>query len=139
MRFIHTADWQIGKVFRFVDNATMGLLQEARLGAITRLGELARVHGVRHVLVAGDIYDMEALAPRSLNQPLERMRTFTAIQWHLIPGNHDPHRSNGLWDQLVRKSLPGNVHIYLAPEPAIFDAESFALLPAPLFHRRALG
>ena len=31
IKFIHTSDWQIGKVFRFVDNATMGLLQEARL------------------------------------------------------------------------------------------------------------
>ena len=39
VRFIHTSDWQIGKVFRFVDSSTMGLLQEARLRAITRLGE----------------------------------------------------------------------------------------------------
>ena len=39
LRLIHTSDWQIGKVFRFVDNATMGLLQEARLRAITCLGE----------------------------------------------------------------------------------------------------
>ena len=27
VKFIHTSDWQIGKVFRFVDNATMGLLR----------------------------------------------------------------------------------------------------------------
>jgi hypothetical protein len=32
LRLIHTADWQIGKVFRFVDDATMGVLQEARHG-----------------------------------------------------------------------------------------------------------
>ena len=74
LRLIHTSDWQIGKVFRFVNNATMGLLQEARLGAIARLGELAGEHAARHILVAGDVYDMEALSPRSLNQPLERMR-----------------------------------------------------------------
>lgn len=97
-KLIHTSDWQIGKVFRFVDNATMGLLQEARLRVVTRLGELAREHGARHVLVAGDVYDMEALSPRSLNQPLERMRNFSAVHWHLLPGNHDPQRPNGLWD-----------------------------------------
>ena len=39
LRLIHTSDWQIGKVFRFVDNATVGLLQEVRLRAITHLGE----------------------------------------------------------------------------------------------------
>jgi DNA repair exonuclease SbcCD nuclease subunit len=138
VRLIHTSDWQIGKVFRFVDNATMGLLQEARLRAVTRIGELAREHGAGHVLVAGDVYDMEALTPRSLSQPLERMRIFSAVHWHLLPGNHDPHRPNGLWDQLVRKGMPANVHIHVSAEPAMYDEESFALLPAPLFHRRAL-
>jgi len=139
IKLIHTSDWQIGKVFRFVDNATMGLLQEARLRAVTRIGELAGEHGAAHVLVAGDVYDMEALSPRSLNQPLERMRNFSAIHWHLLPGNHDPHRPNGLWDQLLRKGVPANVHIHVTAEPAIYEEESFALLPAPLFHRRALG
>jgi DNA repair exonuclease SbcCD nuclease subunit len=138
VRFIHTSDWHIGKVFRFVDDATMGLLQEARLTAITRLGELAGDQGARHVLVAGDVYDMEALSPRSLNQPLERMRNFGAIQWHLLPGNHDRHRPSGLWDQLFRKGLPGNVHVHVAPKPETIDADSFVLLPAPLHHRRAL-
>ena len=138
LRLIHTSDWQIGKVFRFVDNATMGLLQEARLRAITRLGELAKEKDARHILVAGDVYDMEALSPRSLNQPLERMCNFAGVHWHLTPGNHDHYRPNGLWDQLRRKGLPGNVHIHTAPESVIFEDDSFALLPAPLHHRRML-
>jgi DNA repair exonuclease SbcCD nuclease subunit len=138
VRFIHTSDWQIGKVFRFVDDATMGLLQEARLTAITRLGEFANEHGVRLVLVAGDVYDMEALSPRSLNQPLERMRNFDAINWHLLPGNHDPHRPSGLWDQLLRKGVPDNVHIHIAPESVTINGDSLVLLPAPLHQRRTL-
>ena len=116
----------------------MGLLQEARLGAITRLGEFAGERDVRHILVAGDVYDMEALSARSLNQPLERMRNFARVQWHLLPGNHDPHRPNGLWDQLLRKGLPDNVHVYTLPEPTILEEEQLVLLPAPLHHRRTL-
>ena len=138
VKFIHTSDWQIGKVFRFVDDATMGLLQEARLRAISRLGELAGEHGADHVLVAGDVYDMEALSPRSLNQPLERMRGFSSVHWHLLPGNHDPHRPNGLWDQLLRKGLPENVSAHIVREPVVLENEGFVLLPAPLFHRRTL-
>lgn len=136
LRILHTSDWQIGKVFRFLDSAAMGLLQEARLRAITRIGELAGANGAAHVLVAGDVYDMEALSPRSLNQPLERMRNFSSVQWHLLPGNHDPHRPNGLWDQLLRKGLPDNVHVHTTATPAIF--EDVAILPAPLHHRRRL-
>ena len=138
IKLIHTSDWQIGKVFRFVDNATMGLLQDARLQVIAKLGDYAITHGARHILVAGDVYDKEALSPRSLNQPLERMRSFAEIQWHLLPGNHDPHRPNGLWDQLLKKGLPKNVHLHIRPEPANFEEEGFVLLPAPLFHRRTL-
>ena len=138
LRLIHSSDWQIGKVFRFVGNATMGLLQEARLGAITRLGDLAVDHGVRHVLVAGDVYDMEALSQRSLNQPLERMRNFEKVTWHLLPGNHDPHRQHGLWDQLLRRGVPDNVIVHVASEPRLFESDGFAVLPAPLQYRRTL-
>ena len=138
IKLLHTSDWQIGKVFRFVDNATMGLLQEARLKAITRLGELAGKHGIRHILVAGDVYDMEAMSPRSLNQPLERMRGFTGVQWHLLPGNHDPHRPNGLWDQLLRRGLPDNVHVHIVAAPVIFEDNAAVLLPAPLRYRPML-
>ena len=140
IKLIHTSDWQIGKVFRFLDNGTMGILQEARLRAITRLGELAVAHSAGHILVAGDVYDMESLSPRSLNQPMERMRSFVNVnvQWHLLPGNHDPYRPNGLWDLLLRKGLPDNVHIYIKPEPVTLKEVGSVLLPAPLFHRHTL-
>lgn len=139
LRLIHTSDWQIGKVFRFLGNASMGLLQDARLRAITRLGELAGTHGAHHVLVAGDVYDMEALSPRSVNQPIERMRAFPSVQWHLLPGNHDPHRPNGLWDQLLHRGVPDNVQVHASPEPVMLEPDGFVLLPAPLQHRRAIG
>ena len=137
-RLIHTSDWQIGKAFRFVDDATMGLLQEARLQAIEQLGGLAHEHGAQHVLVAGDVYDMEAPSPRTLNQPIERMRKFEGVHWHLLPGNHDPYRPNGLWDQLLRRGVPDNVHIHTQPGLVLLDEGSLALLPAPLHHRRTL-
>lgn len=136
-RVIHTSDWQIGKVFRFVDEKTMGLLQRARLDAITRIGQHAQAQDARCVLVAGDVYDMEALAPQSLMQPLERMRAFEDVAWHLIPGNHDPHRPNGLWDQLTPR-LPPNVHVHTAPEPAEIGDGAAVLLPAPLHRKQAL-
>ena len=116
----------------------MGLLQEARLAAITKLGEIATAKGVRHIVVAGDVYDMEALAPRSLNQPLERMRKFEQTMWHLLPGNHDPHRPHGLWSQLLRMGLPDNVIVHVDSEPRVFENDGFVLLPAPLQYRRTL-
>ena len=138
VKFLHTSDWQIGKVYRFVDDGTMGLLQEARLAAITKLGELAIEHDAYHIVVAGDVYDMEALAPRSLIQPLERMRKFEKVIWHLMPGNHDPHRPRGLWGQLMRRGVPDNVILHLTSEAKVFESDRFAILSAPLQYRHML-
>ena len=138
-RFIHTADWQIGKVFRFVDGTEMGGLQLARLEAITRIGELANEHQVRHVLVAGDVYDHATPSPHTRNQVVERMRAHSSVQWHLLPGNHDPFQPNGLWDQLRRRDLPDNIHAHTEAAATIIEQYSAVLLTAPLQHRRTLN
>ena len=139
MRLIHTADWQIGKVFRFVDQATMGVLQEARLDAITTIGRLARERGTAIVLVAGDVYDCASAEDRTLGQALERMRACSDAQWHLIPGNHDPHQPGGPWERILRRGLPANVVVHLEPVPASLAEGAVQLLPAPLARRRALA
>ena len=90
MRFIHTADWQIGKVFRFVDDATMGVLQEARLEAIATIGRLALAEDAPTVLVAGDIYDLASAEDRTLGQPVERMRAFADVALAPDPGQPRP-------------------------------------------------
>ena len=138
-RFIHTADWQIGKVFRFVDDPAKGGLQLARLEAITRIGELAVEYDVGHVLVAGDVYDHATPSQRSRDQAIERMRTHGSVQWHLLPGNHDPYQPNGLWDQLIRRRLPDNIHAYTESAVTVIEQDVAALLPAPLQHRRTLA
>ena len=138
-RFIHTADWQIGKVFRFVDDTAMGGLQLARLEAITRVGNLAIEHDVRHVLVAGDVYDHATPSPRTRNQVVERMRACASVHWHLLPGNHDPYQPNGLWDQLRRRGLPDNIQAHTRSALTILDQDAAVLLPAPLQNRRTLN
>jgi len=130
MRFIHTADWQIGKVFKQF-GAKEETLRQARLAAIERLGKLARTHGAHHVLVAGDIYDNEAPNPITLRAPIERMKPFADVHWHLIPGNHDPHRPEGVWDRVAQLGLPAHIHLHLTPVPVPLSDEAF-LLPAPL-------
>src|SRR5262245_26235462 len=100
MRFVHSADWQIGKVFKQF-GAKEESLRHARLTAVERLGEFAAANGARHILVAGDVYDSDAPSPITLRAPIERMKPFVDVHWHLLPGNHDPHRPEGVWDRLL--------------------------------------
>jgi len=136
MRIIHSADWQIGKVFKQF-GAKEESLRQARLAAIERLGAHAKSHGVHHILVAGDVYDSEAPNPHTLRAPIERMKPFADVHWHLLPGNHDPHRPEGVWDRVAQLGLPPNIHLHLAPTPCALDDHAF-LLPAPLLRKSEL-
>ncbi|MCX2562564.1 metallophosphoesterase family protein [Acetobacter thailandicus] len=140
MKFLHTSDWQVGRTFGFAGDVAQGALQAQRVEVIHRLGLLARSHGVHHVLVAGDIYEHETPARLTLHQPLERMREFSDIRWHLIPGNHDAHTPDGLWSRLLRNgSLPENVIFHGKPGAVLIDeAENAWLLPAVLQRRHVL-
>jgi len=137
MRFIHASDLQIGKVFNYFDPGVAALLQDARQGAVGSLGEAAMRAGATAVLLAGDVYDKQQLTQQTLLKPIEAMRRFPRIAWHLIPGNHDHLRESGLWDRLARAGLPANVHLHLAPGAAPIgedDGRPVMLLPAPLSH-----
>ena len=136
MRIIHSADWQIGKVFKQF-GAKEESLRQARLAAIERLGAHAKSNGVHHILVAGDVYDSEAPNPHTLRAPIERMKPFADVHWHLLPGNHDPHRPEGVWDRVAQLGLPPNIHLHLAPTPFALDDHAF-LLPAPLLRKSEL-
>jgi DNA repair exonuclease SbcCD nuclease subunit len=137
MRFIHTSDWQIGKTFGFADEAAQ-LLRDERVEAVTRIGQLARAQGASAVLVAGDVYDVQTPLERTLRQPIERMRAFGDIQWHLIPGNHDPHTERGTWARLLRLAdgLPENIHVHVTPAPVALGGGAW-LLPGVLTRRHA--
>lgn len=141
MKIVHTSDWQIGRTFSFVDDETLGALQVERLNVIQRIGALARQEGATHVLVAGDVYEHETPSERTLRQPMERMRQFADISWHLIPGNHDAHTPQGVWSRLLRdNAVPDNVRLHLEPGPVLLDgAHNVWLLPAVLQRRHTLS
>jgi DNA repair exonuclease SbcCD nuclease subunit len=129
-RFLHSADWQIGKPFARYGQ-TGALLRAARLDAIDRLAQAARQRGAFHVLVAGDVYDTETPDALTRRGPVERMRRHSDLHFWLMPGNHDPHRPGGLWQKLATDGLPSNVHLMLEAAPVTI-APNVVVLPAPL-------
>ena len=132
--FLHTADLQIGKVFGGLPRDLAVSLTEARLAAIDRLAESATTAGARHVLVAGDVFDSDALSAKTVRQALARFGRHGGLTWHLIPGNHDAHRPGGLWERLLADQPPANFRAHLKPAAAEID-HGVWLLPAPLYGR----
>jgi DNA repair exonuclease SbcCD nuclease subunit len=130
-RFIHTADWQLGKPFTNLPADLAGELQAARFAVVGRIAEVAASRSARHVFVAGDVYDGENLSNATLRRGLERMAEHPNIQWLLLPGNHDPARAGGVWDRIQRFGAPANIVLVLNSAPISLDG-NVVVLPAPL-------
>ena len=135
-RFLHTADWHIAKAFGEFPSDRAALLREARLTAVSRLAEVARSHAVKHVLVAGDIFDGAGLPDRDLRKGLSLLKAAGDLQWSLLPGNHDPDQERGIWDRIAQFGLPENVQALRAAGPHRLERDVL-LLPAPLDQRHA--
>ena len=137
-RFLHTADWHVGRPFSGFPSHVAGLLTEARIAIVPRLAEAARHAGVEHVLVAGDVFDSEIVETSVVRPVLDGMAAAEHCTWHLLPGNHDPARAGGLWEALRAAGLPHNVMLRDQPE-ATEIAAGVWLLPAPVSARFSSG
>jgi DNA repair exonuclease SbcCD nuclease subunit len=89
MRFLHTADWQLGMTRHFLAGDAQPRYSAARRDAVAGLGTLAAEVGAEFVVVAGDVFEHNQLAPQVIGQSLEAMRAI-GIPVYLLPGNHDP-------------------------------------------------
>ncbi|WP_311946718.1 metallophosphoesterase family protein [Halomonas piscis] len=136
LRFLHTADWQIGRQYARFEVEDAAALAEARFTAVERLAVLATEEQVSAVLVAGDIFDAQGLSNRTLHRTFQAMSGF-AGPWVLLPGNHDAALAESIWSRAQRiGAVPDNVHVLTRPEPLRLDAIGAAILPAPLTQRQ---
>ena len=88
-RLLHTADWQIGKPYRWVDDPERrSRLQRARMEAVERIIELVDARAIDAVLVAGDLFDSSTVDGGLVMEVLELLGSINTPVL-VIPGNHD--------------------------------------------------
>jgi DNA repair exonuclease SbcCD nuclease subunit len=109
MRFVHTADWQLGMTRHFLAGEAQPRYSAARRDAVAGLGALAAEVGAEFVVVAGDVFEHNQLPPQVVSQSLEAMRAI-GIPVYLLPGNHDPLDASSVYTSaLFTAERPDNV------------------------------
>lgn len=137
MKFIHTADWQLGKPFaRVEDTQKRSLLQQERFEAIKRIGKLARDEKAAFVLVAGDLFDSTTPIRSTVSAACSAIGEI-GLPVIVIPGNHDHGGPGSIWEQEFfqreKNELAPNLRILLQPEPC--ELAEAILYPCPLSRR----
>ncbi|OBF06924.1 exonuclease SbcCD subunit D [Mycobacterium sp. 852002-10029_SCH5224772] len=109
MRFLHTADWQLGMTRHFLAGDAQPRYSAARRDAVAGLGALAAEVGAEFVVVSGDVFEHNQLSPKVIGQSLEAMRAI-GIPVYLLPGNHDPLDASSVYTSaLFTAECPDNV------------------------------
>ncbi len=130
MKFIHTADLQIGARFtQFGEKAE--ILRAARLSALKRILEIAGENDVDAVLIAGDMFENNQIANNIVNEAFAILADCPDVPVVILPGNHDPFNGPGcIWMRKPFASPPPHVTVCASRDPlTVSDA---VVLPVPI-------
>src|SRR3954447_19201435 len=116
-RFLHTADWHLGRSFHGES------LLDAQAAAIDHVVETARAARVGAGVLAGDVYD-RALPPvgavRLADEALRRLSETCLVV--VISGNHDSAPRLGFGSGLLaRAGLHVRTDLHRLAEPVVLD------------------
>ncbi len=133
MRFIHTADCQLGARF-----AQFGVkadsLRKARLQTLEKVLGKAEELAVDAVLVAGDLFEDGQVDDVLITAALSVFRIFPDLPVFVLPGNHDPNTGPGsIWNRKPFALKPSNVTII--HEPGVYNCGGAHLIASPLRQR----
>ncbi|MCP4901013.1 MAG: DNA repair exonuclease, partial [bacterium] len=130
MKFLHTADLQIGARFaQFGDKAEM--LREARLTTLKRILEIAQAEAVDAVLIAGDIFESNQIANSIVEQAFDILSAHPDLPIVILPGNHDPVDGPGcIW--LRKPFAQPPAHVTVCTSRNTIEIAGAAILPVPI-------
>ena len=142
MRFIHTADWHVGKPFGQVEDPEKRIrLQQERIAAIRRLGALVRETQAAFVVVAGDIFDTPSPSRTTVADAFAAIGAIP-VPVYAIPGNHDHGGVGSIWEQgFLREEqarLAPNLHLIIDSAPVTVERLA-VILPCPMARRHQAG
>lgn len=140
VRFIHTADWQLGMTRHFLDGEAQSRFAQARLDAIRRIGDLVREHGAEFVVVAGDVFETNQVSRQTVLRACEALATID-VPVFLLPGNHEQLDATSVFRQpTFVRAAPSNVVVVESTDPyRIAGRPGLEIVGAPRMTKRSLG
>lgn len=137
MKFLHTADWQMGMKAESLGNKAAKRVRQVRLEAAQRVIQVAKENEAEMILFAGDMFEDNAVDRSLVRKVGEILKSFRKPVF-LIPGNHDPLVPGSVWEHPVWKESK-NLHVIQTAK--IIERENFILFPCPIKekHSRSEG
>ena len=134
MRFIHTADWQIGMTFHGLREYSREAMSKARLEVIDAIADYANnaANGIDFVLVCGDMFQTPRISETLVKNTFKKIIRIDKPVF-VLAGNHEWQGTEFIFaNKYFVENKPKNFHILEAGNKIINEVEGLEIVGVPL-------
>jgi len=134
MKFIHTADWQIGMTFLGFKEKSRNAMEDDRIEVIEAIGDYTNnpSNGIDFVLVCGDMFETPRVSETLVKKTFKKIERIKKPVY-VIAGNHEWNSSEYMFaTRYFLENKPANLHILSAGINAVESLPGVEIIAAPL-------
>lgn len=122
----------------FLKGEAQARFTQDRIDIIAMLGKVAVENDARFMVVCGDLFDANQVAPQTVVRTVEKLGNFP-VPVFILPGNHDPLNAATVYDHPDMLRLPDHIHILRDSEiHTVPNVPGVEVVAAPWHHKTAL-
>jgi len=134
MRFIHTADWQIGMTFHGFKEIARSKMEDDRFEVIEAIAEYANKgeNGIDFVLVCGDMFETPRVSEALVKKTFKKISRINKPVY-VLAGNHEWNGSEYMFaTKYFLENKPENLHVLAAGVTPVDGLSAVEIVGAPL-------
>jgi DNA repair exonuclease SbcCD nuclease subunit len=134
MKFIHTADWQIGMTFHGLREYSREAMSKARLEVIDSIADYANesANEIDFVLVCGDMFQTPRISETLVKNTFKKISRIQKPVY-VLAGNHEWQGSEFIFtNKYFLENKPANFHVLEAGINAVEGLSGVEIVGAPL-------
>jgi DNA repair exonuclease SbcCD nuclease subunit len=128
VKFIHTADWQIGMNTKGMGKAG-SLVRDSRVQSIDNIFKVAKKTHAEFILVCGDVFEDNLVSTEDVKKVISVINKYPEMPVYLLPGNHDYLGPGSVYKRTLFASIK-NLTVFKDAEPVKYA--NVTLYPAPI-------
>jgi len=120
----------------FLKGEAQARFTQDRIDLIPQLAMLCEQHQAGFMVVCGDVFDSNHVAPQTVMRAAEKLKRFPYPVF-ILPGNHDPLNAASVYDSDIFRALPS--HIQVIRDTGIYrsqDLPGIEVVGAPWFNKQ---
>ncbi len=134
MKFIHTADWQIGMTFLGFKEKSRNAMEDDRIEVIEAIGDYANneANGIDFVLVCGDMFETPRVSETLVKKTFKKIERIKKPVY-VLAGNHEWNGTEYMFGtKYFLEYKPANLHVLKAGINEVEGLAGVEIVGAPL-------